>query len=716
MTRPGDDMTRPARLAWSLFAATIALLGVQTYFVLASHTPLKSDELGLNSFPIITLGTALGALLGALVASRHPGNRVGWLFCVGQLGTAVGLAADAFGTAAQFHGQPAADWMREPAVILSYSLGAVWALTVVSAIFLIVPDGRLPSRWWRPVAWALPVPVVVSSGALAAFASTHHLAANQDQSNVAWYYVFTLAASWVLLALTLAATTTSLVLRLRRSQGVLRQQLRWIAAAATALLIGTVIAISSPAAGDQPWTWVLNVPLYVGYASVPVAAGVAVLKYRLYDIDVVISRAALLALLLVFVTCGYVVAVVSIGRLLGDRVGDSFTLSLLATMVVALAFQPVRSGAVRFADHIAYGRRAAPYEALADLSRRLGESPDPATLLPAVTEAAATAVGAQQATVRLCVPGGPDRVASWPAAGLDVVWPEHERAVTQGGEDDETVVPVADRGERLGSITVALPPGRALRGHEQRLLTDLADQTALAFRNARLTAELATRVAELDASTIALARSRQRLIDARDAERARLESAIRREVIRHLQHLPHDLQQLGVRATGGEGCTATQLQPLVDSTAAALEELREITRGIFPAQLVRAGLAPAIATHLGRVGSADALVVDESAAGRRFEARAEAAAYFCYVEAVRGLGPPREVALAVQEEMLLVRVRGADQGRDGLAPMRDRLETLGGTVVRTSTGGQVELLARLPAARSSAQPAARSSAQSSADA
>ena len=91
-------MTRPARLAWSLFAATLVLLATQTYYVVVSHTPLQSRELGLNSFPIITLGTGLGALVGAIVASRHPGNRVGWLFCVGQLGTAVGLVADAFGT------------------------------------------------------------------------------------------------------------------------------------------------------------------------------------------------------------------------------------------------------------------------------------------------------------------------------------------------------------------------------------------------------------------------------------------------------------------------------------------------------------------------------------------------------------------------------------------------------------------------------------------
>jgi signal transduction histidine kinase len=687
-------MTRPSRVAWSLFAITLALLAGQTYFVLASHTPLQSDTLGLNSFPIITLGTALGAIVGAIVASRQPGNRVGWLFCVGQLGSAAGLAADGLATAVAFHGQSAPGWTREPTVVVSQCMGAIWALTFVSAIFLVVPDGRLPSRRWRPVAWALPLPVVLSCLGLVAFASTHHLDVNENDKGVPWYIVVPLAASWVLLALTLAATTTSLVLRLRRSQGILRQQLRWIATSATALLIGTVIAISTGDPSDHSWGWLLVAPLYLGYVGVPVAAGVAVLRYRLYDIDVVISRAALLALLLVFVTAGYVVAVVSIGGLLGTHVSESFSASLLVTAVVALTFQPLRLWAVRLADRVAYGKRAAPYEALAELSRRLGESPDPAALLPTVAEAAAHAIGASRATAVLLIDSGPDRSATFPAT-----------ADSEPIQSSMVEVPVIDSDEQLGTIAVEMPAGHALRGHDTTLLLDLANSSAIAFRNARLAAELAGRVEQLRARTLDLQESRRRLITAGDAERSRLERAIARDVVPHLEPLPGELARLARDWRTEEG---VPLQPLVAASAAALEALREITRGVFPAQLVRGGLGPALASYLGQAETEGHLELDPTAADRRFDPRVEAAAYFSVAETARNLASPIEVEVAANDRELVLQVRGRPSRAIAMSQIRDRVEAAGGTVAQEMRGDQSVLAVRLPAARRD-QPVAAAS-------
>jgi GAF domain-containing protein len=676
-------MTRPARLAWSLFATTLVVLGGQTYFVLASGTPLATVSTGLNTFPIITLGTALGALLGAVVASRDPSNRVGWLFCAGQLGTAVGLLADGFGTAVAFHGQPSPAWLLEPSVVLSYCLGGVWAIALVSAIFLLVPDGRLPSRRWRPVAWALPVPVVLSSVTLISYAATHTLHVDQDEGGIAWYYLLPLQVTWAVLALTLAATATSLVLRLRRSHGVLRQQLRWLAAAAAVLFIGTLLAFTSDVGGDGAWGWLSFVPLYVGYVGVPAAAGIAVLRYRLYDIDVVISRAALLALLLVFVTAGYVIAVVTIGGLLGPRVSDSFAASLLVTAVVALAFQPLRLWAVRLADRLAYGKRAAPYEALAELSRLLGESPDPATLLPTVAGAAAHAVGATRATVVLHVDTGPDRSATFPAV-----------AGREAGQASLIEVPVTDRDDRLGTIAVEMPGGRALRAHETSLLLDLANQSAIAFRNARLSAELAGRVEQLRQGTVELAESRRRLITAGDAERRRLERSIAREVVPHLEPLPGALDRLAHDWHAGDG---VGLEPLVAGSAAALEALREITRGVFPAQLVRGGLGAALASYLGRAGGSGHLTIDPSAAQRRFDPRVEAAAYFCVAEAAPSLQPPIEVDLSAPGDQLLLSVRGCLAGALAMSQIRDRVEAAGGTVGQQVQGDRTVLDVRLPA-------------------
>ncbi len=164
---------------------------------------------------------------------------------------------------------------------------------------------------------------------------------------------------------------------------------------------------------------------------------------------------------------------------------------------------------------------------------------------------------------------------------------------------------VVDRGERLGSITVEMPAGHPLRRWQHRLLADLADQAGMAFRNARLTAELSGQVARLDRRTRELADSRRRLISAADAERSRVERAIAQQVVVHLAPLPGRLRRL---------TDTTQITPLAESLTSAIEALREITRGVFPAQLVRSGLPMALVSLLARTGSAERLVIHDSVA------------------------------------------------------------------------------------------------------
>ena len=134
-------------------------------------------------------------------------------------------------------------------------------------------------------------------------------------------------------------------------------------------------------------TWVSGVPLAVAFFLMPILFAVAVLRYRLYELDVIISRTVVVAAGAGFAAVGYTALVVLAGRQVEGRTGGLW-LSLLATALVALAFQPLRRGVVRLANRAAYGERAQPYEALADFSRRLSEAPDPDALLPAVAEAA----------------------------------------------------------------------------------------------------------------------------------------------------------------------------------------------------------------------------------------------------------------------------------------------------------------------------------------
>ena len=212
-------------------------------------------------------------------------------------------------------------------------------------------------------------------------------------------------------------------------------------------------------------------------------------------------------------------------------------------------------------------------------------------------------------------------------------------------------MPVVDQGERLGSITVAMPAGRPLRPREHRLLADLADQAGMAFRHARLTAELSGEVERLAQRTRELDDSRRRLISAGDAERSRVERAIARQVVLHLEPLPHRLRHLSAgQHEQGAPLIGPLLGPLLGSLDTALGALREITRGVFPAQLARSGLPIALGSLLARTASPSHLVVEEDAVGRRFDPRVEAAAYFCAAESARDLGGPVGVVMSVRAQ------------------------------------------------------------------
>jgi signal transduction histidine kinase len=204
-----------------------------------------------------------------------------------------------------------------------------------------------------------------------------------------------------------------------------------------------------------------------------------------------------------------------------------------------------------------------------------------------------------------------------------------------------------------------------------------ADQAAIAFRNAALSTELAGRVEELRLGTLELVESRRRLITAGDAERRRLERAIARDVVPHLEPLPGALSAL---ARDWHIDDAPQIEPLVAAANLSLESLREITRGVFPAQLVRGGLGPALASFLGRSDSKGHLSLDPRAADRRFDARVEAAAYFCVAEAAQSLQTPIEVDITAPASLLVLRVGGRTQGALAMSHIRDRVEAASGTV------------------------------------
>ena len=627
-----------ARAAWALAAFAALCTAATTALYLSDDMHPFTDVAAVDGFPVTTAGALAGALVGAVVVARYPRHRVGWLLCAGQAGSALGLAADAD---AYRTGSPAA-------LLVAQVFGAGWALAAICAVFLLVPDGRLPSPRWRPVLVTLAVAYLLGLVPVEA---------------VRVAGVFAMAAAAV-------AAAAALVLRLRRSTGPRHRQLRWIVFAAVLLAAGLLLyVVAATTTSDLPA--VLIYPFYLGFAAVPICTGIAILRYRLYDIDVIISRAVVLAVLTAFVTIGYVTVVVVAGATLGTRLDRGRWPSLAVLVVVALAFQPLRRRVLRLADRLVYGQRAAPYEALADFSGRLARSLDPPELLPAMAEAVAGVVGAAHVRVSADTP---DLSATWPRP--------FERA-------PDADVEVRDRSGVLGRIAVVMPPGRRLRPSERRLLDDVAAQAALALRNLALEAELRAQVRRVGEQAVMLEASRRRLLAARDEERRRTAAVIDREVIRHLRPIPDAVGGLDL---ADRPATEEALRRSEDGADRALDALREVTRGVYPALLTHRGPAPALRGYAGRTGRSGALTIGADLDGARFGERAESAAYFCAV-ALLADADALEISTAAGRLVLLARLEsGPDE------TVVDRVGAAGGTISRSlDSAGAAIVRIELPA-------------------
>ncbi|MFJ3404696.1 GAF domain-containing sensor histidine kinase [Promicromonospora sp. NPDC090134] len=669
-----------ARIAWGVLALTTLAGVLDTAFTAAHRSLLSEATWADHGWPLTPLAGVGCALMGALIVSRYPRQPLGWLLCTASL-LSVTLAADAYSIWVLEGDGPGSPYWAHVAAWASPLLG--WpAFTALIMVFLISPDGRLASPRWRWAVWVTVVGLGLHTlGTLTIRPGESVYGEDYGNRTVSGPLLTT---GSLLVAAGLIASAVSLALRLRRAADDERRQLLWIASSAVFLAFGVVVVLLVPLVQGQEGTWLAGLPLRLAQLAVPLCVAVAVLRHRLLQIDLIVNRALVFALATGLVAVGYVLVVVLIGLTIGGSTGG-FWPSLLATALVAIAFQPLRRRVVRVADRLAFGAAAAPYEALADFSRRVGDTPDPSDLLPTVADAAAHAVKASRVIVVLHIESAPDRTAVWPPSGTD----------DPTASDIE--MPVVDRGERLGSIMVQMPAGHPLRPREQRLMADLADQAAMAFRNARLTAELSAEVEQVGVRTRELTESRRRLISADDAERSRLERTIARQVVPHLTPLPSRLRQLSsLDHNAPNTLDAAVLGELVESLNLALAALREITRGVFPAQLARSGLPTALASLLARTSSSARLVVEPSVVGRRFDPRVEAATYFCVAEAIPDLGDPVVVLLEAHDDQLRLVVRGRDRGGLPLRHMQDRVEAAGGSVRITEQDGHTVIEVRGP--------------------
>jgi GAF domain-containing protein len=670
-----------SRLAWTLFGLTCLFAVAQITLIIWSDAPIISARNVSNGFPLVTFAAVAGAGIGALIVSRYPRHRIGWLLVVGQCGTAFGVAAQAYAFSA-LSGELGAAPLGHFAVWISVQTGAIFAITLLAVLFLLAPDGHLLSQRWRWMVGASLLGLLLNCIAVATIAPSRLDANGEFEGNEVFAGVLVLVGV-VLAFVSLIGGAVSLVKRLRRAAGQERSQLRWVAAAAVGLAVGVFAAAVGGLVGLPDWLAVL--PLMAAYVAVPILTGIAVLRFQLYDLDLIISRAIVLTVLSGLVAAGYVVLVVVISEVVDAPAEGTFWPSLLATVLVAIGVQPLRRRVSQLADRVVYGSRAAPYEALADFSKSLHESPATDDLLPRVAEAVGLSVGARHTQIWIEVPGRPVDKVCWPDRN------DHPADVS---------MPVRDGDDLLGGLAVTMPPGRAVRPSELRLLQDFAVQLARAFRNIRLESELADRVDELAAQATELAASSKRLMSAQAAGRHRFESAINREVLPHLTGLPDQLTAMGTATSEGQPLDPDAISAMVVRTKEALEALRRLTRGVFPAQLAHRGLITALSSQLVLSGLSGVLRTDDDVAAMRFDARVESAAYFCAVEFLRELDSPDQVTLSAPDGILELMVSGqlTETLETRTKHLADRVAPLGGTLDVSLDGLRATMRVRIPVA------------------
>jgi signal transduction histidine kinase len=492
---------------------------------------------------------------------------------------------------------------------------------------------------------------------------------------------------FTLLPLAVLASAIAMVRRFRRAGGEQRAQLKWFAAAAIPLGVLFVVAVSVPQGSGGA---LFQDAATAGWAALPIAAGIAILRYRLYDIDVVINRAVVLAVLAAFIAVVYVAIVVGVGALLGSAGDPNIVLSILATTVVAVAFQPARERAQRFANRLVYGERATPYEVLAEFSEQASAAVAAEDVLPRVARIVGEGTGAERSEVWLKSGAELRLAASWPepnAAGPRRIALDDGRLPSLPAAD--RAAPVRHHDELLGALTVSKSRGETLTPAEDKLLHDLAAQAGLVLRNVGLTAELLARLDELQAS-------RQRLVSAQDEERRRLERDLHDGAQQHLVGLKVKLNLAARQAEDAELKEAlVSLQTDADD---AIEALRELARGIYPPLLADQGLVTALEAHTRK----SPVPVHVRADGvDRYPRDVEAAVYFCCLEALQNVAKYADASEAVvrlREESGQLHFTVEDDGRGfdpatttrgtGLQNMVDRLEALGGWIHVTSTCGR----------------------------
>jgi signal transduction histidine kinase len=671
-----DGGARPA--VWLLVGLGGGLFVVAMVLATLNHTFTREPFTLLS---VAFLGTYAG--VGAVLVRRVPRNPIGWLFLLAGLGVLWGGASEEYARYA----------LETAPGSLPFAIGVAWlnnwsflVVGVVPLILLLFPTGRLPSRAWRWFPGALiaclallALAVMFRPGTIEVTTATHVENPLGVPSLQGLLDVVAWAAGLGLAGLSIAAVI-GLVQRFRRSGGEERQQLRWLAAIAALMGVSLVLTLltsiglkggaSSPA-NDLSF---LLFFLCLGI-GIPAACAVAILKYHLYDLDIVVKRTVVFTIVAAFITLLYLgalalAAFTSIGAIAG-------------AVIFVLTFNPVRRRAKALADRVVYGKRATPFEVLSEFSANLGDTYSVDDVLPRMTQLLAASTGGDDVRVWLRRDRSLIDIARWPADTppapsvelVDDAMPVYGPAIS--------AFPVSHQGELLGAITLSMPTSDPMDASKERLVIGLASQAGLALQNVRLVDDLRA--------------SRRRIVAAQDERAKKLERNIHDGAQQQLVALAVKLRLLEQQIERDPASARTSAAELRGTANETLEDLRDLARGIYPPLLADKGLGAALEAQARKA----AMPVTVSADGiARFGADVESAVYFSCLEALQNAAKyaeAREVRVRLTNGAGDLRFEVTDDGRGfdpattsygtGLQGIEDRLAAVGGELTVTSAPG-----------------------------
>ena len=401
---------RASLLAWSLWALSATLLALGVVFSVLTRSTPDPNAFGVTFDALLSLALLSFPTVGALVVSRHPGSAIGWLFCV--VGVLFGFSSGAYGWAVYaLFARPGALPGEEVAAWFATWVFVPALFCIPVYLFLLFPDGRPVSRRWRPVAWAAGVGLLattlgnaLSPGRLTQppFESVENPAGIEAVGG--WTDAVVGFGFWLTLASILLAGV-SLVCRFRRARGPERQQLKWFAGSAVVFAATSVSYTVLPGVPEQAG----QIVTLFAFAGIPVAVGVAILRYRLYDIDLVINRTLVYAALtaaLIIVYLGSVVGLQYVFRALGG--GESSLAVVASTLLIAALFGPLRRRVQSLIDRRFYRKKYDARRTLQGFSAVLRDETDLDRLAPELLVVVRETVQPEHASLWLRREAGPE--------------------------------------------------------------------------------------------------------------------------------------------------------------------------------------------------------------------------------------------------------------------------------------------------------------------